>query len=70
MDRRQLLLGMTAVGLAGQFNLSELLQAQILDTNQSPKATIFYLAAQSRTPPSEGGPICSPLLRLHTRVQS
>jgi hypothetical protein len=42
MDRRQLLLGMTAVGLAGQFNLSELLQAQILDTNQSPKATIFY----------------------------
>jgi hypothetical protein len=41
MDRRQLLIGMTAAGLAGQFNLSQLAQSSET-TNQTPKATIFY----------------------------
>jgi hypothetical protein len=33
MDRRQLLAGMTAVGVAGQLNLNELLSAQVIETN-------------------------------------
>lgn len=33
MDRRQVLLGMTAMGLAGQFNLGQLLSAQSVETN-------------------------------------
>jgi hypothetical protein len=43
MDRRQLLLAMTAVGLAGQFNLSGRLNAQdIDDANQEPRAKRVY----------------------------
>jgi hypothetical protein len=33
MDRRQLLAGMTAFGVAGQLNLNELLSAQVIETN-------------------------------------
>jgi len=33
MDRRQVLLGMTAMGLAGQFNLGQLSSAQSVETN-------------------------------------
>jgi YD repeat-containing protein len=33
MDRRQLLLGMTAVGLAGQYNLNDLLSAKGIETD-------------------------------------
>jgi YD repeat-containing protein len=42
MDRRQLLLGATAMGLAGQFDLSQLAHAQSTEANHTPKAKIFY----------------------------
>jgi YD repeat-containing protein len=49
MDRRQLLLGMTAVGLAGQFNLGELLDAQTIEGNgQTSKAQQSELTARGR----------------------
>lgn len=56
MDRRQLLAGMTAAGLMGQLNLSQLLHAQSPDrTTQIPKATIFYPPDLERDEPR--GPV-------------
>jgi hypothetical protein len=56
MDRRQLLLGMTAVGLAGQFNLSDLLNAQSIDAaNQTSRAKRIYPPDVERNEPR--GPI-------------
>ena len=43
MDRRQLLVGMTAAGLAGELSLNQLLHAQSVDTSsQTPTKTRFY----------------------------
>jgi len=43
MDRRQVLVGMTAMGVAGSVNLDNLLSAQSIGTsNQRSKATRFY----------------------------
>jgi len=43
MDRRQLLVGMTAMGLVSQLNISQLLHAQSVDsTNQNSRTKRFY----------------------------
>jgi hypothetical protein len=49
MDRRQLVVGMTAFGVAGQLNLNELLSAQVIETNsQASKAQQSQLTARGR----------------------
>jgi hypothetical protein len=49
MDRRQLLAGMTAFGVAGQLNLNELLSTQVIETNsQASKAQQSQLTARGQ----------------------
>lgn len=48
MDRRQLLFGMTAAGLAGQLNLNELLRAQNIETNSHGSGQQSQLTARGQ----------------------